>query len=89
MANLIKVNYKEIDVNNYSINNLILILTLFISAINDPIYGKKWLEVIYMELRSLIKNEMFREVRKPSNVNIVLCRWVWSIKYRSDHAVER
>ena len=76
MANLIKVNYKETDVNNQSINNPIPILTSFISAINDPIYGKKWLEVIYIELRGLIKNKTFREVRKPSNINIVIYRWV-------------
>jgi hypothetical protein len=50
--------------------------------VNHPVHGSQWREVIHTEFRSLIKNKTWRLIRRPSNRNIVIYKWVF--KYKKD-----
>ena len=69
------------DVINYGINNPVPIPTSYQSIINDPIYGVVWKEAAQTELNIIISNDIFKIVKKPEDVNIVIARWVWNVKY--------
>ena len=58
-------------------------------AVNDPVYGLKWLEAIKRELGQLKANNTWRKETPPKDANIVTCKWVFGVKYNSDGSVER
>jgi hypothetical protein len=58
-------------------------------AISDPKYGKMWRAAIAEEMLSLHANGTFREVIPPSGVNLVSCKWVFTIKTHADGSIER
>ena len=62
------------DVINYNIDNPISIPTSYQSIINDPIYGAVWKEAAQTELNIIINNDIFKIVKKPEGVNIVIVR---------------
>ena len=62
------------DILIYAIRNPVLIPTSYLSAVNDPIYGAKWLEVIKRELNELAANDIFEIVEILISVNLVTIR---------------
>ena len=49
-------------------------------ALKDP----DWIAVMQAEYATLQRNETWDLVAPPTNVNIIGCRWVYKLKYRSD-----
>ena len=62
------------DIINHGINNPIPIPTSYQSTINDPIYGAAWKEAAQTELNIITSNGIFKIVKKPEGVNIVIAR---------------
>ena len=48
--------------------------------VNDFIWNKFWLEIIQIELTTLIINKIWNVVISSKNVNIVINKWVFKIK---------
>ena len=62
------------DTTNHGINNPIPIPTSYQSAINDPIHDAVQKEAAQTELNTIINNGIFKIVKKPEGVNIVITR---------------
>ena len=62
------------NIINHGINNPIPIPTSYQSVINDPIYDIVWKEAAQTELNAIINNDIFKIVKKPEGVNIVIAR---------------
>ena len=62
------------DTPIYIIRNPVPIPTSYLSAVNDPIHGAKWLEAIKRELNELAANDTFEIVEIPISVNLVTVR---------------
>ena len=62
------------NITNHDINNPIPIPTSYQSIINDPIYDTVWKEAVQTELNTIISNDIFKIVKKPEGVNIVITR---------------
>jgi transposase InsO family protein len=43
---------------------------------------KEWREAAITELKALIKNETWEIVDRPSNINVIKCKWVFDRKWR-------
>ena len=48
-----------------------------------------WREAMLVEMRALMKNNTWEVCLKPDGVRTVGCRWVFTIKRRSDGSIER
>jgi hypothetical protein len=73
----------------HKVNHLIPIPRTYEEAINDPVYGPEWLTAVRNEIRQLIANGTFQEVRKPHRVSVVTAKWVFAVKYAPNGGVER
>ena len=51
--------------------------------------SEKWKEAMQAEYNSLIKNKTWQLVEKPSDKNIIGCKWVFVVKRSPDGAMER
>ena len=65
---------------------------------NDPIDienalsrsdGKLWREAVYEELKALADNKTWELVSRPTNKNIVKCKWVFKRKVGADGEIQR
>ncbi|RVW89378.1 Retrovirus-related Pol polyprotein from transposon RE1 [Vitis vinifera] len=54
-------------------------------AIKDP----NWAEAMQTEIAALHKNQTWDLVDPPKDVNIIGCKWVYKLKYKSDGSVDR
>ena len=54
-------------------------------ALKDP----KWKEAINEEIKALWKNNTWEVANLPKGKNTVGCKWVFTIKYKSDDTIER
>lgn len=57
-------------------------------AITSP-SSAEWREAMQREYDSLIANNVFKLVDRPSNVNVVQCKWVFKLKYDSSGNFEK
>ncbi|KAL1203338.1 Retrovirus-related Pol polyprotein from transposon TNT 1-94 [Cardamine amara subsp. amara] len=48
-----------------------------------------WVQAMLEEIDSMVKNETWDEIEKPSKKKLVGCRWVYTIKYASNGEIER
>ncbi|KAL1221943.1 Retrovirus-related Pol polyprotein from transposon TNT 1-94 [Cardamine amara subsp. amara] len=48
-----------------------------------------WVQAMLEEIKSMVKNETWDEVDKPSKKKLIGCRWVYTIKYTSTGEIER
>ena len=62
------------DTPIHTIRNPVSILTLYLLAVNDPIYNTKWLEAIKRELNELAANNTFKIIKMLIGVNLVTAR---------------
>lgn len=58
-------------------------------AVNDPKYGKQWINAMREEIISLLENGTFKEVVPPEASNLVSSKWVYTIKLNADGIIER
>jgi len=54
-------------------------------ALNDP----KWKETVMEEMRALKGNHTWAVVDFSENKKIIGCKWVFTIKYKSNGSVDR
>ena len=59
------------------------------TAINDHQYGTEWKRAIVEELSTLMTNGTWKEVIKPSDINMVSTKWVFDVKVHNDGSIER
>ncbi|RKF54990.1 hypothetical protein GcC1_207031 [Golovinomyces cichoracearum] len=57
--------------------------------VNDPTYGKMWMEAIEEEIKSLTANQTWEEVFKPYNANLISTKWVFTVKLKPDGSLDR
>ena len=61
-------------------------------SMNEALQGKhssQWEEAIQAEYNSLSENKTWDLVPRPSNTNVVGCRWVFKVKRKSDGEIDR
>jgi hypothetical protein len=73
----------------HSTSNPIPVPQTYEEAISDPVHGPSWYEAIRQEIRMLIVNGTFREVKRPDRANLVTGKWVFLVKYAPNGGVER
>ena len=49
----------------------------------------RWKEAMKTEYNSLIKNKTWNLVDKPSNVNVIGCIWIFSLKRKPDDSIKK
>ena len=49
----------------------------------------EWRKVVSEEIQALEKNQTWNLVKKPERKASVGCKWVFTVKYRSDGTIER
>jgi hypothetical protein len=69
--------------------NQIPIPLTYHQAISDPVYGMKWREAIEREIRELKANGTWKKVDCPNGSNLISTKWVFTIKYTPEGAVDR
>ena len=60
----------------------------FTQAMKSP-HHTEWLEAIRSELKSLIKAGTWRYAHKPTEANLVGCRWIFKIKRNKDGNISK
>ena len=58
-------------------------------AVNDPVWGFQWKEAVDKELRDLSANSTWEVTVPPKGANLVTSKWVFSVKYNIDGAIEK
>ena len=51
-------------------------------------YSHEWRQATDDEFSSLLKMGTWQLVDKPSNVNVVGCKWVFKVKRKSDNSID-
>src|SRR5436190_19595324 len=58
-------------------------------AVTDPMYGPEWRAAIQEEIASLQANNTWVEEKIPKGTNLVLTKWVFTVKLQVDGTVEQ
>ncbi|KAL1971946.1 hypothetical protein VTN31DRAFT_2034 [Thermomyces dupontii] len=58
-------------------------------AVNHPKWGPFWRKATHAELRQLIRNGTFRNVKPPERMNLITSKWVFTVEYELDGSVDR
>ena len=58
-------------------------------AVNHPKWGPYWRKAVHEELRQLIRNKTFRNVKRSERMNLVTSKWVFAVKHRADGSIDR
>ena len=59
------------------------------NIVQEPLNNPKWTQAIIEEMTTLQKNDMWMLVPLPKEKKTVGCRWVFSIKHKTDGSIER
>jgi hypothetical protein len=59
------------------------------AAVNDAVYGEQWRTAIQEELKALEINGTWKEEVPPKGTNLVTTKWVFTVKVKSDGALDR
>ena len=57
--------------------------------VEEALKDTKWKETINEEIKALLKNNTWEVVDLPKEKNTVGCKWVFTIKYKSDDTIKR
>ena len=57
-------------------------------ALSGP-YAQEWRAAIDLELSQIEKYKMWRKVVKPANAHVVGTKWVFKIKLKKDHSIDK
>ena len=79
---------KAVEVQN-DIMSLILISKSYEEAINDLVYNRYWLHAAKDEISQLKDNNIYIAEIPSEGINIVICKWVFFIKYNENNIVQR
>ena len=60
------------------------ILSLFQEALKDP----KWKSAMVEEMKALQKHSTWEMVELPQENKIVGCKWMFSVKYKSNETID-
>ncbi|KAK9055823.1 hypothetical protein SSX86_026908 [Deinandra increscens subsp. villosa] len=58
-------------------------------TVTSALKREEWKEAMRTELQALHKNKTWSLVPRPTNRNIVGCKWLFRTKYRSDGSIDR
>ena len=56
-----------------------------IQALEDP----HWTQAMHTEYQAIIDNNTWSLVRKNETMNIIGCRWIFKLKFKSDGSIDR
>ena len=73
----------------HEVKNRISISNNYEAVINDSIHEAAWKEVIEVELNAFANNHTWEESRRSLDVNVVTSKWVFTVKYAANGAVDR
>jgi hypothetical protein len=62
----------------------ILILKILQKVINHSIYRLKWKKTVEKKLADLVSFNIWKLIKKISEMSIISCKWVFLIKYETD-----
>lgn len=57
--------------------------------LSEALKDKKWEDAMRVEMTALEKNKTWELVKLPRGKKLVGCRWVFTVKYKSDGSIER
>ncbi|KAK6791582.1 hypothetical protein RDI58_010663 [Solanum bulbocastanum] len=57
--------------------------------LSEALGNKEWEKAMKVEMEALEKNKTWEIVELPEGKKLVGCRWVFTLKYRSDGSIER
>jgi hypothetical protein len=57
--------------------------------LSEALEDKRWEDAMKVEMEALAKNKTWELVQLPKGIKPVGCRWVFTVKYKSDGSVER
>lgn len=58
-------------------------------GIQEALTNLKWVQAIMEEIEALKNNNTWTLVPLPKEMNIVGCKWVFSIKYKANGSIKR
>ena len=67
--------------------NLILISKSYKEAINDFVYDRYWLHAVKDEISQLKDNNIYIVEIPSEEINIVIYKWIFSVKYNENNIV--
>lgn len=59
------------------------------NSVQNAIKVPKWKEAIFKEMKALEKNSTWELVDLPRRKTTIGCKWVFTIKYKSDGSIKR
>lgn len=63
--------------------------TTYEEAINDPVYGSRWLQAAKLEVSQLEANNTWIVEVPPEGANLVTSKWVFGVKYNPDGTIQK
>ena len=73
----------------HGVKNRISISNNYKAIINNSIYKAAWKKVIEIEINAFANNYIWKKSRRLLNVNIVTFKWVFTVKYAANKAINR
>ena len=59
------------------------------NTVQDALKVLEWKKVVFEEMKALEKNDKWELVSLPRGKTIVGCKWVFTIKYKSNGSLEQ
>ena len=59
------------------------------TSVQEALKDKNWIQAMNEEMNALERNETWEIVEQPMDKKIVGCRWIYTVKYRSDGMLDR
>lgn len=58
-------------------------------TMEEALKNTHWKEAMEEEIKALVKNKTWEKCRISKGKNVVGCKWVFTIKYKSDGTIKR
>ena len=63
--------------------------TIIPNTISEALTKKEWKDAIREEMSALEKNKIWEIVERRKEKNMVDCKWIFTLKYKTDGSLER
>ena len=58
-------------------------------SLSEALNSEEWKQAMKMEMEALKKNDTWDTVLLPKGKNLIGCKWVFTMKYKTDDSLER